>query len=287
MPSPVETSRLRRQGRVGPLPGFGLTLGYAIAYVSLVVLLPLCALALGAVQLDIPGWVAVLSDSRVTSALSLSFRSAIFAAMINSIFGMICAYVLVRFRFPGRRALDALVDIPFALPTAVAGIALASLYGPGGPFGRTILDLLGLQVGYTPLGVTLALIFVGLPFSVRTIQPVLEDLERDVEEAAALLGAGALSIWLKVVLPAIAPAVLTAFALSFARGLGEYGSVIFIAGNFPGISEIAPLLIVIRLEEDNYAGAAAIAVLMLLASLVSLVAINVLQNLTRRRLGHG
>lgn len=274
----------RRPSR--PIPGFGLSLGYSIVYLSFLVLLPLIALALSAARLDLDGWMKVLSDDRVISALRLSFGSALAAAIVNAVFGPICAYALVRFRFPGRRMLDALVDVPFALPTAVAGIALASLYAPSGPMGKALLDVFGVQVGYTPLGVTLALIFVGLPFTVRTLQPVLRDLEGDMEQAAALLGADRSRVWRHVIVPSVAPALMTAFTLSFARGAGEYGSVIFIAGNFPGVSEIAPLLIIIRLEENNYAGASAIAMVMLLVSLCCLVVINLVQALMRERLGH-
>jgi len=278
---PLPAPRPRR-----PIPGFGLSLGYSIVYLSFMVLLPLIALALSAARLDFGGWMKVLSDDRVISALRLSFGSALAAAMVNSVFGPICAYALVRFRFPGRRILDALVDVPFALPTAVAGIALASLYAPSGPMGKAILQVFGVQVGYTSLGVTLALIFVGLPFTVRTLQPVLRDLEGDVEQAAALLGADRSRVWRRVIVPSVAPALVTAFTLSFARGAGEYGSVIFIAGNFPRLSEIAPLLIIIRLEESNYAGASAIAMVMLLVSICCLVVINLVQALMRERLGH-
>lgn len=278
---------LRSAGRPRrSMPGFGLSLGYSTVYLSFVVLLPMAALAASAARLDFEGWIKVLSDDRVISALKLSFGSALFAACVNLVFGPVCAYALVRFRFPGRRALDALVDIPFALPTAVAGIALASLYAPSGPMGKAILELFGVQVGYTPLGVTLALIFVGLPFAVRTLQPVLRDLDGEAELAAALLGADRPRIWRRVIIPSLAPAMVTAFALSFARGAGEYGSVIFIAGNFPRLSEIAPLLIIIRLEENNYTGASAIAVVMLLVSLSCLVMINLFQALIRRRLGY-
>jgi len=251
-----------------------------------VVLGPLIALAVSAARLDFEGWTDVLSDDRVISALRLSFGSALLAAIVNSVFGPVCAYALGRFRFPGRSVLDALVDVPFALPTAVAGIALASLYAPTGPLGKAIMEGFGVQVGYTSLGVTLALIFVGLPFTVRTLQPVFRDLEAEAEHAAALLGADRPRVWRLVIAPTVAPALVTAFALSFARGAGEYGSVIFIAGNFPRVSEIAPLLIIIRLEENNYVGASAIAVIMLAVSLGCLLLINLFQQLMRERLGY-
>jgi sulfate/thiosulfate transport system permease protein len=276
----------RRWKRPSVLPGFGLSLGYSVVYLSLIVLIPLGGLIVRASTLGLGELMAIAADERVVRSLILSFGAALAAAAVNMVFGLIVAWVLVRYEFPGKRLLDAAVDLPFALPTAVAGIALASLFAPNGPFGRAALDLFGLQVAFTPLGVVVALIFVGLPFIVRTVQPVLEDLDKEVEEAAATLGADRWRTVRTVILPALLPAMLTGFALAFARGVGEYGSVIFIAGNIPYVSEIAPLLIVIRLEENNVPGATAIATIMLLISFASLVVINLIQAISRRRLGH-
>jgi sulfate transport system permease protein len=269
------------------LPGFGLSFGYVLAYLSLIVLIPMSALVIHALSGGPGALIEAASEERVQKALILSFGAAAGAAAINTVFGLIVAWVLVRYQFPGKRLLDAAVDLPFALPTAVAGIALASLFAPTGLFGAAAQDLFGLKIAFTPLGVVAALVFVGLPFVVRTVQPVLEEIDRETEEAAATLGAGRLRTVFHVILPALVPAVLTGFALSFARGVGEYGSVIFIAGNLPFVSEIAPLLIVIRLEENNYVGATAIATIMLAISFGSLFLINLIQALTRRRLGHG
>jgi len=263
------------------LPGFGLSLGFTIFYLSAIVLVPLAALAIRPWTLGWSGFVAEVTAPRVLAALKLSFGGAAIAATINTVFGLIVAWVLVRYRFPGKRLLDALVDLPFALPTAVAGIALSTLYAPTGWLGAPLAHL-GLKVAYTPLGVIVALTFIGLPFVVRTLQPVLADMGTDAEEAAATLGASRLQTFRRVVLPALAPALTTGAALSFARAVGEYGSVIFIAGNLPMVSEIAPLLIVIKLEEFDYAGAASIGLVMLGISFLMLLALNLLQTWTRR-----
>ncbi|HUO98630.1 MAG TPA: sulfate ABC transporter permease subunit CysT [Rhizomicrobium sp.] len=259
------------------LPGFGLSLGFTIFYLSAIVLVPLAALILRPWSIGWSGFWAVITDTRVLAALKLSFGGAAIAALINTVTGPIVAWVLVRYRFPGKRLLDALIDLPFALPTAVAGIALSTLYSPQGWIGEP-LSHLGLKVAYTQLGVIVALTFIGLPFVVRTIQPVLGDLSREPEEAAATLGATRLQTLWRVVLPSVTPALVTGATLAFARAVGEYGSVIFIAGNLPGISEIAPLLIVIKLEQFDYAGAAAIGVVMLAASFVVILALNLLQS---------
>jgi sulfate/thiosulfate transport system permease protein len=264
------------------IPGFGLTFGFTILALSLVVLLPLAALMLNAFSIGPAAFLAIATDARVLAALRLSFGAAIVAALVNAVFGLLVAWVLVRYTFPGKRFLDAMVDLPFALPTAVAGIALAAIYAPNGPIGG-FAQLFGIKVAYTPLGVILALIFIGLPFVVRTVQPVLEDSEREIEEAATLLGASRLRVIFQVILPNIYPALLTGVALAFARGVGEYGSVIFIAGNIPMVSEIAPLLIVIKLEEFDYAGATVIATVMMLISFALLFIINALQAWQRRR----
>jgi len=259
------------------LPGFGLSMGFTIFYLSVIVLIPMAALVIRPWSSGFDGFWRVATDHRVLAALRLSFGAAAIGAGINAVFGPIVAWVLVRYRFPGKRLLDALVDLPFALPTAVAGIALSTLYAPQGWLGEP-LGHLGIKVAYTPLGVVLALTFVGLPFVVRTLQPVLVDMSRDAEEAAATLGATRFQTIWRVVLPALLPSLITGTALAFARAVGEYGSVIFIAGNLPGISEIAPLLIVIKLEQYDYAGAATIGVIMLAASFVFILALNVLQN---------
>ncbi len=267
------------------LPGFSLALGLAVTALSLVVLIPLAALILKAAQVGPAEFARIALDPRTLAALRLSFGAAFAAAAVNAVFGLLVAWVLVRYRFPGRRFLDAAVDLPFALPTAVAGIALTAIYAPNGWIG-SLLAPLGIKVAYTPLGVIMALVFVGLPFVVRTVQPVLAETEREVEEASALLGASRIRTVFRVVLPVVTPALMTGFALAFARGVGEYGSVIFIAGNIPFISEIAPLLIVIRLEEFDYAGATVVATVMLAISFALLLVINLLQSRTRRRLGH-
>ena len=256
-----------------PLPGFGLSLGLGLSWLSVVVLLPLLALSVRAVGLGAEGWLSALRDARVQAALKLSFGSALVAAIVASLVGALVAWVLVRYRFPGRRLLDALVDLPFALPTAVAGIALTAIYSSNGWIGRW-LEPLGLKIAYTPIGIVLALIFIGLPFAVRTVQPLLESLGREQEEAAASLGASRFTALRRVIFPELLPGLLTGFSLAFARGLGEYGSVIFIAGNLPYKTEIAPLLITIRLEEYDYNAAIALAALLLAASFLCLLAIN-------------
>ena len=266
----------RRWRNPSALPGFGLSLGFTLFYLSAIVLVPLAALVIRPWELGWSGFWEVLSDPRVLHALKLSFGGALIAAAINTVFGLIAAWVLVRYRFPGRGVLDALVDLPFALPTAVAGIALSALYAPNGWLGAPLAEI-GIKVGYTPLGIVMALTFIGLPFVVRTLEPVLAELSKESEEAAATLGATRLQTLRRVVLPALTPALLTGTALAFARAVGEYGSVIFIAGNLPGISEIAPLLIIIKLNENDYAAAAAIGVIMLALSFVMLLALNLLQ----------
>jgi sulfate transport system permease protein len=263
------------------LPGFGLSLGYALAYLGLIVLLPLAALGFKATGLGIDGMLKLLAAPRTLAALKLSFGAAIIAAVINSLVGLLVAWVLVRYRFPGRRLFDALVDFPFALPTAVAGIALTALYARNGWLGQW-LEPLGIKIAYAPAGVLVAMLFVGFPFVVRTLQPVLASLERDVEEAARSLGSTSVQTFFRVILPLLAPAVLTGFALALARAVGEYGSVIFIAGNIPMKSEIAPLLIVQKLEQFDYAGAAAVGTIMLAFSFALLFAITLLQRWTRR-----
>ncbi|MFN7213726.1 MAG: sulfate ABC transporter permease subunit CysT [Lysobacteraceae bacterium] len=270
-PTPAGRPRWR-----DPVPGFGLSLGLALAWLGLVVLLPLAALVVRSIGLGVDGWIELLRSERVQAALWLSFGSAFAAALLATLAGTLIAWVLVRYRFPGRRFFDAVVDLPFALPTAVAGIALTALYSDTGWLGR-FLEPLGLVVAQRPLGIVLALVFIGLPFAVRTLQPVLETATREMEEAAATLGASRWTVLRRVVLPPLWPAIATGFGLAFARGLGEYGSVIFIAGNIPFVSEIAPLLIVIRLEEFDYAGATGIATLMLAGSFVALLLLGLLQ----------
>ena len=263
------------------LPGFGISLGYALAYLGLIVLLPLAALAWKASGIGFEGLLHLLSAPRTLAALRLSVVGALLAALFNVVIGLLVGWVLVRYRFPGRRLFDALVDLPFALPTAVAGIALTTLYAPNGWLGKW-LEPIGIKVAYTPLGVFVAMVFVGFPFVVRTLQPVLASLERDVEEAAESLGAQRWQAFFRVILPMLAPALLTGFALALARAMGEYGSVIFIAGNIPMHSEIAPLLIVQKLEQFDYAGAAALGVAMLLLSFALLVLIALLQRWSSR-----
>ncbi len=272
----------RSRGNTRVLPGFTLSLGFTIAYLSLVVLIPLAALILNTLSLDWATFWATVSAPRVLAAYRLSFGASLAAATVNAVFGTILAWVLVRYHFPGKKLLDAFVDLPFALPTAVAGIALTALYAGNGWIGSKLAPL-GIKVAFTPLGVMVALVFIGLPFVVRTVQPVLEEAERELEEAAACLGASRLQTFAQVIFPTILPALLTGFALAFARALGEYGSVIFIAGNMPMISEIVPLLIITKLEQYDYAGATAIAVVMLFASFVLLLAINTLQAWMRKR----
>lgn len=266
------------------LPGFGLSLGFTLAYVSLIVLIPLSAVFIRSLGIGWDGLWEILTSERILKSLQLSFSAALIAALVNVIFGLLLAWCLVRYSFPGKRIVDALVDLPFALPTAVAGIALTSLYAPTGWIGQ-YLEPLGIHVAYTPLGITLALIFIGLPFVVRTVQPVLSDIETELEEAASALGANRWQTISKVILPILFPALLTGFALAFARGVGEYGSVIFIAGNMPYKTEIAPLMIISRLEEYDYAGATTIAVVMLVLSFAILFLINLLQAWASRRTG--
>ena len=268
------------------LPGFRLALGFSLVYLTLIVLIPLGALVLKSTGLGPGEFMKIATDSRVTHALYVSFGTAFAAALINVVFGVIIAWVLVRYRFPGKRILDAIVDLPFALPTAVAGIALTALYAPNGWIGQ-FFKLAGIKIAFTPVGIVIALIFVGLPFIVRTVQPVMEEIDREVEEASATLGATRFQTISQVLLPGLAPAILTGFALAFARGVGEYGSVIFIAGNIPEVTEIAPLLIVIKLEEFNYAGATAIATIMLAISFAMLLVINLIQAWSRKRYGYG
>ena len=265
------------------IPGFGLTLGFTLTYLSLIVLIPLAALAVKAAGLGWAGFWDAVTTERVIAAFRVSFGLSLAAAAVNAVFGLIVTWVLVRYRFPGKRIVDALVDLPFALPTAVAGIALTALYAPNGWIGQFLMDWFGLKVTFTPLGIAVALTFIGLPFVVRTVQPILEDLPSEEEEAAVSLGASRWQTFRKVVFPALLPALSTGFALAFARGVGEYGSVIFIAGNMPGISEILPLLIVIKLEQYDYAGAAAVGTLMLIASFLMLLVLNLLQYWMRAR----
>lgn len=261
-----------------------MSFGIMIAVLSIVVLLPIGALLGRGVAIGPADLWGMVNSRRIWAALTLSFRAALIASLFNLVFGLILAWVLVRYRFWGRRFIDAAVDLPFALPTAVAGIALTALYAPNGAFGQ-ILAPLGIKVAYTEIGIWMALIFIGLPFVVRTVQPVIEELEREVEEVSATLGAGRLYTLRRVILPSLTPALLTGFALALARSVGEYGSVIFIAGNIPNVTEIAPLLIVIRLEEYNYDGAAAIGIAMLCVSFAMLLAINIIQIWSRRRIG--
>jgi sulfate transport system permease protein len=284
----IETSRpLARRSRPlirrrSAIPGFALSLGVTIAILSTIVLIPLFAVVLKASQQSFGDFLAEAFSARALAAYRLSFGAAFIAAAVNAVFGLATAWALVRYEFPGRGLVNAIIDLPFALPTAVAGIALASLYAENGWVGALVKPL-GWKIAYTPLGVVVALTFIGLPFVVRTVEPVMRDLARDVEEAAASLGAGRLDTIVRVILPALTPAWLTGFALAFARAVGEYGSVIFIAGNMPYKSEIAPLLIIIELEEYKYAGAATIAVVMLAASFVMLFVINAIQAWARRR----
>jgi sulfate transport system permease protein len=265
------------------LPGFGPAISLTVGYVSLLILIPLATLVLKSASLSPAAFWAVVSSRRALAAYRLSVEAALGAGAINVVFGSIVAWVLVRYEFPGKRIIDALVDLPFALPTAVAGIALTSLYSENGWIG-SLLAPRGIKVAYTPLGIVVALTFIGLPFVVRTVQPVLLDLEPEIEDAAAVLGAGRLSTLLRVVLPGVLPALATGFALAFARGLGEYGSVVFIAGNMPMVSEITPLLIMIKLEQYDYAGATAIALVFLVVSFAMLLTVNALTRKSAARL---
>jgi sulfate transport system permease protein len=270
--------------RARVLPGFGLTMGYTLLYLSLIVLIPLAALGLKTATLTWEQFWGVMTDARVLAAYRLSFGAAFLAALVNLFAGLLLAWVLVRYTFPAKRLVDAMVDLPFALPTAVAGIALTALYAPNGWLGEP-LEKLGLKVAFTPLGIVIALIFIGLPFVVRTVQPVLEDIERELEEAARCLGATRWQTFTRVIFPALVPALLTGFALALARGIGEFGSVIFIAGNIPMQSEIAPLLIIAKIEQHDIPGATAIAVGMLVISFALLLVINGLQWWQQKRFG--
>jgi sulfate transport system permease protein len=264
------------------LPGFNLSLGYTLLYLSFIVLIPLSAVFIKTSELSLHEFWAVVSAPRVVAIYKLTFGASLIAALINGIFGLVVAWVLVRYKFPGKRLIDALVDLPFALPTAVAGIALTAIYAPNGWIG-SLLEPYGLKIAFTPIGVVVALTFIGLPFVVRTVQPVLEDLEAETEEAAASLGANRWQTFRKIILPAVWPALLTGFSLAFARAIGEYGSVIFIAGNMPMISEITPLIIITKLEQYDYAGATAVATVMLIISFALLLTINGLQWWTAQR----
>ncbi|MEH7180381.1 sulfate ABC transporter permease subunit CysT [Neobacillus vireti] len=270
----------RKRHRV--LPGFGLSMGYTLVYLSLIILIPIAVLFLKASTISFAEFWETVTDDRVVASYKLTIYTSFIAAIVNAIFGTLIAWVLVRYDFYGRRMIDALVDLPFALPTAVAGIALTTIYAPNGWIGQ-YFDSIGIKVAYTPLGIMVALTFIGLPFVVRSVQPVLQDLDQQYEEAASTLGANSVQIFIKIIFPAIFPAILTGFALAFARALGEYGSVVFISGNMPMKTEIVPLLIITKLEQFNYAGAAAIAVVMLLFSFILLFLINFWQWKTTKK----
>lgn len=282
--SPSRASAARSWRQPSVLPGFGLTFGFTLAWLTLIVLIPLATIFLKTAGMGWSEFVAVGLSPRALAAYELSFGTAAAAGLVNAVFGLLVAWVLVRYNFAGKRVVSALVDLPFALPTAVAGIALTALYAPSGWVGQ-FLDPLGIKVAFTSIGITIALVFIGLPFVVRSVEPVLADLGKEVEEAAATLGANRWQTFAHVIFPAIFPALLTGFALAFARGVGEYGSVIFISGNMPGKTEIAPLLIVTQLEQYNYAGATAIAMVMMLASFAVLLLINWIQAAQRKRAG--
>ncbi len=284
VPATMAAGRPRMVRRPSVIPGFGIALGLTLMWLALIVLIPLSGLFLKTATLSFGEFWAIVTSRRTLNALKLSFGLSLAAAIVNLVFGALVAWALVRYEFPGRRVFDAIVDIPFALPTAVAGIALSTLFAEKGWLG-SLAALADIKVSFTPLGILIALIFIGLPFVVRTVQPVLLDLDAELEEVAATLGANRWQTFTRVILPLIGPALLTGFALAFARGVGEYGSVIFIAGNLPNVSEIAPLLIVIRLEEFRYADATAIAVVMLIASFLILLVINRLQRWSERRTG--
>ena len=274
----------RRRAAKRVLPGFGLTLGYTLFYLSIIVLIPLSALVFKTFSLTWPQFWEAVSAPRVVASYQLTFGASLMAALVNLVFGLLIAWVLVRYEFPGKKIVDALVDLPFALPTAVAGISLTALLAGNGWVGQ-YLEPLGIQLAFKPAGIVIALIFIGLPFVVRTVQPVLQDTEKELEEAASSLGANRWQIFTKVIFPTITPALLTGFAMSFARAVGEYGSVIFIAGNVPMVSEITPLIIIGKLEQYDYAGATAVAVVMLVISFVLLLVINALQGWQRRHAG--
>lgn len=267
------------------MPGFRPALGFTLLYLALIVLIPLSAMLLKSLQLSTEQFLAILTSKRVLTSFEVSFGAALLAAVIAAVLGFIIAWTLVRYSFPGKKLFDALIDLPFALPTAVAGIVLATLYEPRGWIGRWSMQAFGVQIAYKPLGIVVALIFIGLPFVVRTIEPVLQEFDSAMEEAAASLGANRWQTFCKVIFPNILPAAITGFALAFARGVGEYGSVIFIAGNMPYVSEVVPLLIITKLEQYDYAGATAIGMTMLVLSFLLLLAINALQWWVRRRSG--
>jgi len=277
---------MKGSGKASVLPGFGLSLGFAILYLSLIVIIPLASVLIKTAGMSFSEFWAAVTNARVLASYRVSFLTAFFAAAINAVFGLLVAWVLVRYRLPGKRLVDSIVDLPFALPTAVAGIALTSIYAPTGWVGK-LFQPLGIKIAYTPIGITIALIFIGLPFVVRTVQPVLQDLEKDVEEAAVMLGAYRWRTFRRVILPELIAPLLTGFALAFARGIGEYGSVVFISGNMPMKTEIAPLLIMTKLEQFDYAGATAIALVMLVISFALLLLINYLQWRYSRRVQAG
>ena len=280
--NPLARAKTGKAKRV--LPGFGLTLGYTLFYLCVIVLIPLSALMFNTFHLSWDQFVGAVTGERVMASYRLTFGASLFAALVNLVFGLLVAWVLVRYSFPGKKIVDALVDLPFALPTAVAGISLTALLAGNGWIGQ-YLEPLGIKLAFTPAGIVIALIFIGLPFVVRTVQPVLEDAEKELEEAATSLGATRLQIFIRVILPHITPALLTGFAMAFARAIGEYGSVIFIAGNMPLVSEITPLIIIGKLEQYDYAGATAVALVMLAISFVLLLLINALQAWQRRHTG--
>lgn len=265
------------------IPGFGITFGFSLFYLCLIVLIPLCGLIFKTAEMSLADFWQTITDSRIVHAYKISFGLSLIAALINAVFGLIVAWVLVRYRFPGKKLVDACVDLPFAMPTAVSGIALAALYAQNGWIGEFLYTMFDIKVAFTPLGIAVALVFIGLPFVVRTVEPVLEDFDREIEEASASLGASRWQTFYKVILPQLTPSLLTGFAMAFARALGEYGSVIFIAGNMPYISEIVPLVIIIKLEQYDYTGATAIALVMLAASFLMLFVINWLQKWSRLR----
>jgi len=280
LPDALESLGKPRRQQI--LPGFGLTMGYTVTYLSLIVIIPLIAVFLSAAKIPLSHWLDVLLTPRVLASFRLSIVASLVAALVNGVFGLLIAWVLTRYQFPGRRLLDALVDLPFALPTAVAGIALTTLYAPNGWLGK-LLTPLGIQVAFRPLGVVVALTFIGLPFVVRTLQPVLADLDQDLERAADTLGAGPVLVFRRVIFPALLPALITGCALSFSRALGEYGSVIFIAGNIPLVSEVVPLVIMTKLEQFQYQEAAVLAVTMLLLSFAMMFVVNAAQLALQRR----
>lgn len=273
--------RMIRQRQAATLPGFGPAMGYTLSYLSLVVLIPLSTLVHRSSLLAWDEFLGAVASPRVLASFKVTFGAALAAAGINAVFGLLVAWVLVRYPFPGRRVVDALVDLPFALPTAVAGMTLATIYSTDGWIGR-VLEPYGFKVAYTPLGIVIAMIFIGLPFVVRTVQPVIEELESEIEEAARCLGATGWQTFRRVLFPLLTPSILTGFALAFARGVGEYGSIIFIAGNMPMVSEITPLIIITKLEQYDYAGATAVATVMVITSFIMLLGINLLQSWKRR-----